>query len=166
MTLKQAKCNLIAVTFNKIHTALAYADSTVTLRQSEAHTEKTFNTIGNEQKKKKKGLTANYEKTKIMKLITQNLTLKINNHMSAIVDEFKYLGSTVNSINNTSNRIWLWILFSNKCHFSSINVLKYKNICTATRSKLYKAVTCPVVMYGATTWVVVVMHGATTWVVS
>jgi len=49
-----------------------------------------------------------------MKLMTQNLTLDTNNHMFAIVDEFKYLGSTVNSINNTSNKIWHWILLSNK----------------------------------------------------
>ena len=103
MTLQQVECNLIAMIINKNHTALAYADSTVTLCQSKAHLEKTFNKTGNEQKKI--GLTANYEKTKIMKLLTQNLTLKINNHMFAIVDEFKYLGSTVNIINNIRNRI-------------------------------------------------------------
>ena len=83
-----------------------------------------------------------------MKLLTQNLTLKINNPTFAIVDEFKYLGSTVNSVNNISNTIWLWILLCNKCYFSSINVLQSKNISTATSNKLYQAVTCPVVMYG------------------
>ena len=82
-----------------------------------------------------------------MELMTQNLTLKINNPMFAIVDEFKYLGSTVNSVNNIHNTIWHWILFSNKCHFSSINVMQSKNISTATSSKLYQAVTCPAVMY-------------------
>lgn len=112
--------------------------------------EETFNKIGTESKKKKIGLsTPNCEKTKIMKLMTQNLTLKINNHKFAIVNEFKYLGSTVNSINNVSKTIWLWIFFSNKCYFSPINVLKSKNISTATSSKLHKAVTCPVVMYSA-----------------
>jgi len=83
-----------------------------------------------------------------MKLITQTITLEINNHTFAIVDEFKYLGSTVNSVNNISNTIWHWILLSNKCYFSSINVLRSKNISTATSSKLYQAVTCPVVTYG------------------
>ena len=48
MTLQQAECNLIAVIFNKNHTALAYADSIVTLCQSKAHMEKTFNKTGNE----------------------------------------------------------------------------------------------------------------------
>jgi len=68
--------------------------------------------------------------------------------MFAIVNEFKYFGSTVNSI-NTSNTIWHWILFSNKCYISSINVLKSNSISRATSSKLHKAVTCPVVMCGA-----------------
>ena len=81
--------------------------------------------------------------------MTQNLTLKTNNCMFAIVNEFKYLGSTVNSITNTSNTIWHWSLFSNKCYFSSINVLKSNSIARATSSKLYKAVTCPVAMCGA-----------------
>jgi hypothetical protein len=39
-----------------------------------------------------------------MQLMTQNLTLKINNHMFAIAIEFKYLQSTVNSINNISSK--------------------------------------------------------------
>jgi len=73
--------------------------------------------------------------------------------MFAIVDEFKYFGSTVNSINNTSNTIWHWSLFSNKCYFSSISVLKsnsiYIYIYRATSSKLHKAVTCPVAMCSA-----------------
>ena len=148
MTLQQAKCNLSAVILNKSHTALAYADSIGTLSHSKAQLQKTFN--WNLIKKKKKfGLIANCEKTKIMKLITQNFTLKINNNTFAIAEEFKYLGSTVSSINNTSNTIWHWILFSNKCYFSSINVLKSENISRATSSKLYKAVTCSAVMYGA-----------------
>jgi len=106
---------------------------------------KTFNKTGTEFKKKKIGLlSANCEKTKIMELMTQNFTLEINNPTFATVDE---LGSTVNSINNIRNTIWHWILFSNKCYFSSINVLQSKNISTATSSKLYQAVTCPVVMH-------------------
>ena len=84
-----------------------------------------------------------------MKLMTQNLTLKTNNNKFAIVDEFMYLGSTANSINNISNTIWHWSLLSNKCYFSSINVLKSNSISRATSSKLYKAVTCPVAMCGA-----------------
>jgi len=48
MTLQQDKCNLIAVILNKSHTVLAYTDSIVTLSQSEAHLEKTFNKIGTE----------------------------------------------------------------------------------------------------------------------
>ena len=101
--------------FNKNHTALGYTDGTVvTLCQSKAHLEKTFNKNGNKQKKF--DLTANYEKTKIMQLKTQNLTLKINNHTFAIVDKFKHLGSTVNSINNRRNRI-----LPRKCHRVKIN---------------------------------------------
>jgi hypothetical protein len=48
--------------------------------------------------------------------------------MFAIVDEFKYLGPTLNSINNISNTTRHWILFRNKHYFSIINVLKSKNI--------------------------------------
>jgi hypothetical protein len=47
MTLQQAECNLIPVIFKKSHTVLAYADSIVTLCQSKAHLEKTFNKTGN-----------------------------------------------------------------------------------------------------------------------
>jgi hypothetical protein len=49
--LQQAKYNLIAVMFNKNHTALAYTDSIGTLSQSKAHKEKTFNKTGTESKK-------------------------------------------------------------------------------------------------------------------
>ena len=108
--------------------------------------------------KKKFGLTANYEKPKTMKLVryktTHTATLKISNDMSAIVNDFKYLGTTVNGNNNISNKIWHWILFSNKCYFSLINVLKSKNIYRATRHKLYKPITRPVVMYSDGTRVV------------
>ena len=48
MTLQQAECNLSAVTLNKSHTALAYAECIVTLSQSKAHLEKTFNITGTE----------------------------------------------------------------------------------------------------------------------
>jgi hypothetical protein len=144
---QQAECNLIAVIFNRNHTALAYADSIGTLGQSKDTWKRHL--IKLELNKKKCGLTANYEKTKIIKLMTQNLTLKINNHMFATVDKFKYLRSIVNIINNISNTIWLSILFTNKFYFSSSNALKSTDISRATSSKLYKAVTCPVVMYGA-----------------
>jgi len=48
MTLQQAECNLSAVTLNKSHTVLAYADSIVTVSQSKAHMEKSFNKTGTE----------------------------------------------------------------------------------------------------------------------
>jgi competence transcription factor ComK len=86
MTLHQAECNWIAAIFNKKHAALAYADSTVTLSQSkDIHVWKGL-LIKLELNRKKIGLTASYEKTKIIKLMTQNLTLKINNHIFAIAD--------------------------------------------------------------------------------
>jgi hypothetical protein len=86
MTLQQAEYNLIAAKFNKNHAALAYADSTVTLSQSKhIHIWKGL-LIKLELNRKKIGLTASYEKTKIMKLMTQNLTLKTDNHMFAITD--------------------------------------------------------------------------------
>jgi hypothetical protein len=57
----------------------------------------TFNKIVTEAKKF--GLKVNDEKTKMMQLtrnrIIHSETLMINNHVFKIVDEFKYLGSTV-----------------------------------------------------------------------
>jgi hypothetical protein len=80
-------------------------------------------------------------------------TLK-HQRLFEIVDEFKYLGSTVNSTNNIRKKIRHQILLGNKCHFSSINVLKAKNLSRATKCKLYKMVICPVATYCAETWAI------------
>jgi hypothetical protein len=90
----------------------------------------TFNKL--ETEAKKFGLKVNDEKTKIMQLtrnrIIHSETLMIHNHVIEIVDEFKYLGSTVNDSNNISNEIRYWIMLGNKCYFSLMNLLKSKNI--------------------------------------
>jgi hypothetical protein len=79
----------------------------------------TFNKI--ETEAKKFGLKVNDMKTKIMQLtrnrIIHSETLMINNHVFKIVDEFKYLGSTVNDNNNISNEIRYRIMLGNKCYF-------------------------------------------------
>jgi len=156
MTLQQAQCNLNGTIFNKSHIVLAYADDIVILSQSKVHMIETFNTI--ETETKKFGLKVNGEKTKIMKLtrnrIIHSETLMINNHVFEIMDEFKYLGSTVNNSNNINNEIRYQIMLGNKYYFSLRNLLKSKNISRVAKCKLYKTVIRPVVTYGAETWAI------------
>jgi hypothetical protein len=154
MTLQQVQCRLIGTVFNKSHIVLAYADNIVVLSQSKVHMIETFNKI--ETEAKKFVLKVNNKKTKIMQLTRNRIihpeTLMINNHVFEIVDEFKYLGSTVNNSNNISNEIQYRIMLGNKCYFSLIILLKSKNISTVAKCKLYKTVIQPIVTYGAETW--------------
>jgi hypothetical protein len=78
----------------------------------------------------------------------------INNYVFEIMDEFKYLGSTVNNSNNVSNEIRFRIMVGNKCYFSLINLLKSKNISRVAKCKLYRTVIWPVLTYGAETWAI------------
>jgi hypothetical protein len=86
--------------------------------------------------------------------IIHSETLMINNYVFEIVDEFKYMGSTVNNSYNISNEIRYRIMLGNKCYFSLINLLKSKNISRVAKCKMYKTVIRPVVTYRAETWAI------------
>lgn len=68
------------------------------------------------------------------------------------VDEFKYLGTLLNSKNKIEDEINSRIIAGNKAYFANSKVMKSKLISRKAKLKLYKTLIRPVVTYGAEAW--------------
>ena len=68
------------------------------------------------------------------------------------VNEFKYLGTTIISKNETEKEIKTRITSGNKCYFSLINFLKKRSINRKTKIRMYTTVVRPIVTYGSEAW--------------
>lgn len=107
------------------------------------------------------GLQINEEKTKIMPVTTsprvihnlgQNFTIGTENF--EVVQEFTYLGSSVNTKNDSNAEIGRRILLGNKCYNALRKQLSNRNISRKTKLIIYKTLILPVVTYGAETWAI------------
>ena len=68
------------------------------------------------------------------------------------VDNFKYLGTNINSSNKISYEIQQRIMAANRTYFANIKLLKTQLLSKATKFKIYKTLIRPVATYGSETW--------------
>jgi hypothetical protein len=102
------------------------------------------------------GLVLNQGKTVYMhsgKDTTSHQDLAIGNYIFKTVDNFKYLGTVVNKINNRSVEVNARLTIANRAYYGLQNRMKSRIISRNTKTLLYKTLIRPVLTYGAETWV-------------
>jgi len=69
------------------------------------------------------------------------------------VDNFKYLGTMVNKMNNGSVEVNARLTMANRAYYGLQNHMKSRTISRNTKTLLYKTLMRPVLTYGTETWV-------------
>jgi hypothetical protein len=104
-----------------------------------------------------RGLLIKYqEKTVYMysrKDTTLHQDLAIGNYIFKRVDNFKYLGTMFNKLNNRSVEVNARLTMANRAYYGLQNRMKSRIISRNTKTLLYKTPIRPVLTYGAETWV-------------
>ena len=102
------------------------------------------------------GFVINQEKTVYMQsgkdtILHQDLA--IGNYIIKRVDNFKYLGTVVNKMNNRSVEVNARLTMADRAYYGLQNHMKSRIISRNTKTLLYKTLVRPVLTYGAETWV-------------
>ena len=99
------------------------------------------------------GLEVNVDKTKYMIMSgDQNAgrshTMRINIRSSEMVEQFKYLGTTLTSQNSIQQEIKSKLKSGNACYYSVQNLLSSISLSKNINIKIYRTIILPVVLYG------------------
>jgi sorting nexin-29 len=139
--IRDAQIQMNGTIFNKSVQILAYADDI-----------EAFKSI--QEAAKTMGLRVNMEKTKFMPVSTHNgpQAYPADEQDIEEVDEFVYLGSPVNKINNVTDEIHRRIINAHRCFYGLHAQLKSKRISRKTKIRLYKTLVRPVLVYGSESW--------------
>src|SRR5215469_4740760 len=68
------------------------------------------------------------------------------------VEEFKYLGTTLTNQNSIQEEIKSRQTLGNACYYSVQNLLSSSLLSKTLKSKIYRTIILPVVLYGCETW--------------
>jgi len=79
--------------------------------------------------------------------------LAIGNYVFKRVDNFKYLGTMVNKMNNRSVEVNARLIITNRAYYGLQNHVKSRNISRNIKTLLYKTLIRPVLTHGAEIWV-------------
>jgi len=75
----------------------------------------------------------------------------IDNSSTDRVEEFKYLGTTLNQ-NSIQEEIKSRLKLGNACYYSVQNLLSSSLLSKNLKIKIYRTIILPVVLYGCETW--------------
>ena len=78
----------------------------------------------------------------------QNHSLRIDNSTFEIVEEFKYLGTTLTFKNSIREEIESRLRSGNDCYHSVQNLLSSRLLSKKLKIKIYRTIILPVVLYG------------------
>jgi len=78
--------------------------------------------------------------------------LVIGNYIFKRVDNFKYLDTMVNKMNDRTVEVNARLLMANRAYYGLQNHVKSRIISRKTKTLLYKTLIRPVFTYGAETW--------------
>jgi len=102
------------------------------------------------------GLVINQEKTVYMycgKDTTWHRDFAIRNYMFKEMDNFKYLVTMVNKMNNRSVEVNAQMIMANRAYCGLQNHMKSRNMSGNIETLLYKTLIRPILTFGAETWV-------------
>jgi hypothetical protein len=132
----------------------ACADYIVIIARTQKALKETFITLQKEAEKL--GLIINTNKTKYMQLTRKTNIIKhdteVEGKLYEAVNQFKYLGSQINSKNSIQEEIRLRIQAGNRSLFANKKLLNNKDFNAASKLQLYESIIRPTVTYGCETW--------------
>lgn len=138
---------------NKSVQLTAYADDIVIVARSRKTLIDTLLKLEGEAKNR--GLIINENKTKYMvssRQKTNNIrNITVGKYLFEKVDNFKYLGVTINGKNERSEEIQERIQAGNRAYYACKNLLHNNNLNRRTKMRTYKATIRPVVTYASET---------------
>jgi hypothetical protein len=106
------------------------------------------------------GLKVNEEKTKCMVVTSKerrmrnvDKSLTTGEHNFEVVDEFKYVGTLINTENSIPEKIKRRIVAANRSSYGLNKIFKSKHLTWRTKIQLHKSLIRPVITYGSEAWV-------------
>src|SRR5215470_7174856 len=79
-------------------------------------------------------------------------SVKIDNNAIERVEEFKYLGVTLTDRNSIREESKSRLKLGNVCYYSVQNLLSSRSLSKNLKTKIYKTIILPVVLYGCEAW--------------
>ena len=101
------------------------------------------------------GLEVNESKTKVMKVSRDERdeeVVNVGGFVLEVVNEFKYLGSTITSTNEVKDEVKIRIAAASRCSWAINDILRSNLISRATKLRAYTSIIRPIVVYGCETW--------------
>ncbi|XP_054089974.1 putative uncharacterized transposon-derived protein F52C9.6 isoform X1 [Zeugodacus cucurbitae] len=155
--IRAAELNRDGTIFYKSVQLLAYADDIDIIGSNNRAVCSAFSRMDKEAKRM--GLEVNEDKTKyLLSSSKQSAHSRLGSHVTVdshnfeVVDNFVYLGTSINNTNNVSLEIQRRITLANRCYFGLSRQLNSKVLSRRTKIKLYKSLIIPVLLYGAEDW--------------
>jgi len=78
--------------------------------------------------------------------------MKIDNRSFEMVEQFKYLGTTLTNRNSIQDEIKNRLKSGNACYYSVQNLLSSNLLSKYLKIKIYRTIILPVVLYGCENW--------------
>ena len=78
--------------------------------------------------------------------------IKTDNNSFQMLEEFKYLGTTLTNQNSIQEEIKTSLKSGNACYHSVQNLLSSSMLSNNKKIKMYRTINLPVVLYGCETW--------------
>ena len=155
--IRAAELNRSGTILYKSVQLLAYADDIDIIGKNKGYVCSAFS--GLDREAKRMGLVVNEDKTKyLLSAHKQSEHTRLGTHVTVDsykfekVDDFVYLGTSINTNNNVSLEIQRRITLANKCYFGLSRQLRSKVLSRRTKITLYKSLIMPVLVYGAEAW--------------
>lgn len=151
--IREMKIHSAGTIATKSYQIVGYADDMNIVGRTVSDVKETYCKL--EEEARKVGLVVNEEKTKLLPMkqtrrLGQYLTVEGKNF--EIVQEFKYLGSNLNTCNDLTREIQNRIIAGNKAYYALRNTFRSSLVNQKTKIRIYQATVRSITTYGCQCW--------------